>query len=218
MSSFRALGEVIGERGLFCSLYADRAEPAITGTRLKRAARWTRTSRPRCRALQQLGIELIAAYSPEARGRSERMFGTLPPAPGASGDRGGQPLPQGGLSAPAQRPLPDARGPRLRLRALRGRARRLCILRRAQCSLPCASRRPQSVLTAQRHRHQMARATARRPGVGFADCLVPAGRRLESGTVCGYSWRGICGPRPGASRLQLNQSTRVSSCLQRMWS
>ena len=29
------------------------------------------------RALAQLGIELIPAYSPEARGRSERMFGTL---------------------------------------------------------------------------------------------------------------------------------------------
>jgi hypothetical protein len=29
------------------------------------------------RALDQLGIEYIAAYSPEARGRSERMFGTL---------------------------------------------------------------------------------------------------------------------------------------------
>ena len=29
------------------------------------------------RALGQLGIELIPAYSPEARGRSERMFGTL---------------------------------------------------------------------------------------------------------------------------------------------
>jgi hypothetical protein len=29
------------------------------------------------RALSQLGIEHIAAYSPEARGRSERMFGTL---------------------------------------------------------------------------------------------------------------------------------------------
>ncbi len=29
------------------------------------------------RALAQLDIELIAAYSPEARGRSERMFGTL---------------------------------------------------------------------------------------------------------------------------------------------
>jgi hypothetical protein len=29
------------------------------------------------RALERLGIEHIAAYSPEARGRSERMFGTL---------------------------------------------------------------------------------------------------------------------------------------------
>ena len=29
------------------------------------------------RALKQLGIEHIAAYSPQARGRSERMFGTL---------------------------------------------------------------------------------------------------------------------------------------------
>src|SRR5665811_685404 len=29
------------------------------------------------RALKQLGIRHIAAYSPEARGRSERMFGTL---------------------------------------------------------------------------------------------------------------------------------------------
>ena len=29
------------------------------------------------RALKQLGIKHIAAYSPEARGRSERMFGTL---------------------------------------------------------------------------------------------------------------------------------------------
>jgi hypothetical protein len=29
------------------------------------------------RALTQLGIEHIAAYSPQARGRSERVFGTL---------------------------------------------------------------------------------------------------------------------------------------------
>ena len=29
------------------------------------------------RALEQLGIELVQAYSPEARGRSERMFRTL---------------------------------------------------------------------------------------------------------------------------------------------
>ena len=76
MSSFRALGEVIAERGLFCSLYADRAShywhtPEAGG----KVDRDNPTQVGR--ALQQLGIELIAAYSPEARGRSERMFGTL---------------------------------------------------------------------------------------------------------------------------------------------
>ncbi len=45
--------EVIEVRGLFCSLYVDRAGrsmltgPATTGTRPKPAARWTRTTRPR---------------------------------------------------------------------------------------------------------------------------------------------------------------------------
>ena len=76
MSSFRALFEVIGERGLFCSLYADRAShywhtPEAGGKVDKDNP--TQVGR----ALQRLGIELIAAYSPEARGRSERMFGTL---------------------------------------------------------------------------------------------------------------------------------------------
>ena len=76
MSSFRALFEVIGERGLFCSLYADRAShywhtPEAGGKVDKDNP--TQVGR----ALQRLGIELIPAYSPEARGRSERMFGTL---------------------------------------------------------------------------------------------------------------------------------------------
>ena len=76
MSSFQALSEVIRERGLFCSLYADRAShywhtPEAGGTVDKDKP--TQVGR----ALQQLDIELIAAYSPEARGRSERMFGTL---------------------------------------------------------------------------------------------------------------------------------------------
>ena len=76
MSSFRALSEVIRERGLFCSLYADRAShywhtPEAGGTVDKDKP--TQVGR----ALQQLDIELIAAYSPEARGRSERAFGTL---------------------------------------------------------------------------------------------------------------------------------------------
>ena len=76
MSSFRALSEVIRAKGLFCSLYADRAShywhtPEAGGTVDKDKP--TQVGR----ALQQLDIELIAAYSPEARGRSERMFGTL---------------------------------------------------------------------------------------------------------------------------------------------
>ncbi len=76
MSSFRALSDVIAERGLFCALYADRAShywhtPEAGGKVDK--GNPTQVGR----ALAQLGIELIAAYSPEARGRSERMFGTL---------------------------------------------------------------------------------------------------------------------------------------------
>ena len=76
MSTFEALGEVIEERGLFCSLYADRGAhywhtPEAGGKVDKDNP--TQVGR----ALNQLGIELIAAYSPEARGRSERMFGTL---------------------------------------------------------------------------------------------------------------------------------------------
>ena len=47
------------------------------------------------RALAQLGIELIAAYSPQARGRSERMFGTLQKR-----------LPQEGCASPGSPPWP----------------------------------------------------------------------------------------------------------------
>jgi transposase len=76
MSTFTALAEVIRTRGLFCSLYADRGShywhTPVTGGKVDRD-----TPTQVGRALQQLGIELIAAYSPEARGRSERMFGTL---------------------------------------------------------------------------------------------------------------------------------------------
>jgi hypothetical protein len=76
MSTFRALNEVIVRHGLFCSLYVDRGShywhtPQAGGKVDK--SNPTQVGR----ALNQLGIELIAAYSPEARGRSERMFGTL---------------------------------------------------------------------------------------------------------------------------------------------
>ena len=76
MRTFRGLGEVIAAKGLFCSLYADRGShywhtPEAGG----KVDRDNPTQVGR--ALAQLGIELIPAYSPEARGRSERMFGTL---------------------------------------------------------------------------------------------------------------------------------------------
>ena len=66
--------EAIRAKGLFCSLYADRAShywntPEAGGKVDKD------TPTQVGRALAQLGIELIPAYSPEARGRSERMFG-----------------------------------------------------------------------------------------------------------------------------------------------
>ena len=76
MSTFEGLCEVITAKGLFCALYADRGShywrtPAAGGKVDKDNP--TQVGR----ALGQLGIELIAAYSPEARGRSERAFGTL---------------------------------------------------------------------------------------------------------------------------------------------
>ena len=76
MSCFQGLTEVISAKGLFCALYTDRAShywhtPEAGGKVDKDNP--TQFGR----ALAQLGIELIPAYSPEARGRSERMFGTL---------------------------------------------------------------------------------------------------------------------------------------------
>jgi transposase len=76
MSTFLGLSEVISAQGLFCALYVDRAShywrtPAAGG----KVDRDNPTQVGR--ALEQLGIEFIPAYSPEARGRSERMFGTL---------------------------------------------------------------------------------------------------------------------------------------------
>jgi hypothetical protein len=75
-SSFRALAEVVADRGLFCALYTDRGShyfhTPVAGGRVDREHP-TQVGR----ALAELGIEHIAAYSPQARGRSERAFRTL---------------------------------------------------------------------------------------------------------------------------------------------
>jgi transposase len=70
-----ALREVVEQRGIFCSLYSDRAShfwlTPKAGEMVDRQ-RLTQVGR----ALRELGIEMIPAYSPQARGRSERNFGT----------------------------------------------------------------------------------------------------------------------------------------------
>ena len=76
LSSFCGLVEVIERHGLFMELYTDRgshyfhtpeAGGKVSKTQLTQVGR----------ALKQLGIGHIAAYSPEARGRCERAFRTL---------------------------------------------------------------------------------------------------------------------------------------------
>ena len=74
-SSLRGIQEVIACHGLFSSLYADRGSHYWVTTEAGKVDKDNPTQVKR--ALDRLGIELIAAYSPEARGRSERMFGTL---------------------------------------------------------------------------------------------------------------------------------------------
>jgi transposase len=76
VSTLQALLEVLTAKGLPSSLYTDRgshyfltptAGEAVDKRQLTQVGR----------ALARLGIEHIPAYSPQARGRSERMFGTL---------------------------------------------------------------------------------------------------------------------------------------------
>jgi len=71
-----ALREVIETKGLFCSLYSDRAGHFFVTP--KRGERVDTSRRPTQvgRALQELGIRMIPAYSPQARGRMERNYGT----------------------------------------------------------------------------------------------------------------------------------------------
>src|SRR6266436_2949785 len=75
-SSFRGLREVIERHGLFCALYTDRGSHYFYTPEAGGKVSKTRPTQVG-RALAQLGIEHIAAYSPEARGRSERAFRTL---------------------------------------------------------------------------------------------------------------------------------------------
>ena len=74
-SSFRGARDVILQRGLFSSLYTDRGSHYWYTP--KEGGKVSKTQLTQFgRAMSQLGIEMIPAYSPEARGRSERAFAT----------------------------------------------------------------------------------------------------------------------------------------------
>jgi hypothetical protein len=74
-SSFHGIGQTIERYGLFASLYTDRGSHYFTtplaGGKVDKV-NLTQVGR----ALKQLGIDHIAAYSPQARGRGERAFQT----------------------------------------------------------------------------------------------------------------------------------------------
>ena len=74
-SVMTGLQEVIAGKGVFCALYSDRGShfwlTPKTGGQVD-PHRLTQVGR----ALRELGVQMIPAYSPQARGRSERNFGT----------------------------------------------------------------------------------------------------------------------------------------------
>ncbi len=74
-SVMTALREVIEKQGVFCSLYSDRAGHLFVTPKRGQRVDETRPTQV-ARALHELGIKMIPAYSPQARGRSERSFGT----------------------------------------------------------------------------------------------------------------------------------------------
>jgi transposase len=72
-SSFQGVRDVIVQRGLFSSLYTDRGSHYWFTP--KEGGKVSKTQLTQFgRAMKHLGIQMIAAYSPEARGRSERAF------------------------------------------------------------------------------------------------------------------------------------------------
>ncbi len=70
VTTMAAVREVIERKGLFCSLYSDRGSHFFY---TPKAGEPVDKGRP---ALRELNIHMMAAYSPEARGRMERNYGT----------------------------------------------------------------------------------------------------------------------------------------------
>jgi transposase len=69
------LREVIERKGVFCALYSDRGSHFWLTPKVGGKVDYHRRTQVG-RALHELGVQMIPAYSPEARGRSERSFST----------------------------------------------------------------------------------------------------------------------------------------------
>jgi hypothetical protein len=69
------LWEVIAKQGLFCALYSDRGSHFFVTPKAGEKVDKHRLTQVG-RAMKELGVQMIPAYSPQARGRSERNFGT----------------------------------------------------------------------------------------------------------------------------------------------
>src|ERR687888_2683750 len=69
------LTEVIERKGLFCALYSDRGSHFWLTPKVGGKVDYHRRTQVG-RALHEVGVQMIPAYSPEARGRSERNFST----------------------------------------------------------------------------------------------------------------------------------------------
>ena len=69
------LQEVVERKGVFCALYSDRGSHFWLTPKVGGKVDYHRRTQVG-RALHELGVQMIPAYSPEARGRSERSFGT----------------------------------------------------------------------------------------------------------------------------------------------
>jgi len=76
ITCMRILKNVVGKKGIFCSLYTDRASHFFFTKKAGEKVEKNNLTQVG-RAVQELGIQPIPGYSPQARGRSERLNRTL---------------------------------------------------------------------------------------------------------------------------------------------